>query len=691
MFIPPTTDLHARAMDDAQVQDSQEHGPAHAGADTEVGAPSRPAAGGMDPQSASPSQEAGALHGAAPCPSPAAVPLTDWQIEVGAQRKDMMLRLEALQAAYAARGEVLSLRRAASLLGTSIATLSRMRRRWNGEFASAVPERRKGRPARWEDIAEIPEVRARLHELYLLSCGASSDYMTKGRRTGSAAATLKIFSRDPLCARWPELGQELAAGRQPLALVRVIRQMNDLHEQRLRGTKHSSLHASLISRRSLIELLQDGSTQQIALGDWWVFDDMSDNLPHWWTGPGNEPLLGRQGLYCYDLVRRWMAVEKVGTVRDSYTAAIILRFIRRLMEAFGKPRRGVVFERSVWQARTITGVRISRDGQLVEEAVERPALADDDKAALQDGLRGLGILVHYTFTPRGKEIEGAFNHLQRLKPMVASQWAARRRAAGTEVRQPVNIGRHAGEFESAAKQLRRVRAGSHHPADLGFLHIEDSLEIDLETFEVINGEAVQYPQLAPLTEADRAVFLPEKRQLQIRDGRVTATVDGQPLDFSAPELFAALGTGYRLVVAFDPSEPTLGAALYNAETSTSNHQGWRVGEYIGHAEFLPTIARFDWRERDERGADAPPEARRRYAGAIRTAFGAVGLGRVRSSEARDGRGAVARVDGAAPARREPAAVEPPFRRNPLAAPSQDDFARLQARIAADAALVRSDD
>ncbi len=548
----------------------------------------------------------------------------------------------------------LPLRELALLTSQSPATLSRLRTQF-GHLSDdqLTPENLAartghcGRTSRWEVLAAQENVQQRLWQLYLLSCGASSDVMTRGRRTGSMAATLTVFARDALCP--PDLAAELRAGKQPLPLVRVIRRMNDLHEQRDRGAKHTSLNGQLIMRRSMIEILEDGTTTPIQPGDWWVFDDMSDNMPHWWTGVDGRPMLARQGLYCFDIAMwgrkrgRWMGVEKVGTARDSYTAAIILRFLRELMTTFGKPRRGVIFERSVWQANAIAGVRLTTGGTVVDEEVDRPAIPETDKALLQKGIEALGLLIHYTHTPRGKEIEGAFNHLQRLKPMVASQRETRNAEGGTG--QPVNIGRHAGEYEHAARQMRRARAGSHHPEDLGFLHIDASRDLDLEVMEMINGEERgDYPALAPLTGRDLAVFLPETRQLEIRNGKVTATVDGQPLDFTMPEMFASLGSGYKLALKFDPTEPTIGGAIYNADTSSRNFHAWQPGEFIGWAEFLPLVARMDWRTGDV--DDPAGDLRRRHAGQIRTSYGAVGVRRrIKSSTSRDGRGNVAVVSG----------------------------------------------
>lgn len=634
---------------------------------------------------------------------PPAPRLTEAALLKGAQRVQLWRVAGPLLAAGQTLTEV------ARLTGTSYPTLCRLRQEF-GHLADheitveALAGRTGncGRPSAWVDFAARPDVRRALHKLYFLSCGASSEAMTKGRRTGSAAAVLKVFARDPLCP--PELARQLAAGKQPRAFIGVIREITDFMEQRDRGAKHSSLNGSLIMRRTLIEILADGTENPVQPGDWWVFDDMSDNLPHWWglaaghDGAKEEWAIGRQGLYAYDVTGRWLGVEKIGTVRDSYTAAIILRFVRQLMETFGKPRRGVVFERSVWASNTIKGTRLSTGGHAFEEDLDRPAMSEEDKHLVQDGLRALGIKIHYTYTPRGKEIEGAFNYYQRLKPMLASQ-RAQVQSSKFEVQsselvpQPVNIGRHAGEYEHAAKQLRRARAGSHHPRDLGFLHIDESRDLDLEVFEMINAERggsgraatgdQDYPVLPALTPSDLRAFFTRRHELVLRNGKVTATIAGQPYDFCAPELFATLSSGFRLAIKFDPTEPTRGAAVYNLETSSSNFRGWQQNEFIGFADFLPPVPRFDWRDKLNESHDDPAgDIKKRFAGVVRTSYGAVGVKRrIKNATARDGRGNVAEASNS-PVQSSELKVQSsklPTHRT-LPAPSPDAWARQQQRL-----------
>ena len=508
-----------------------------------------------------------------------------------------------------------------------------------------------GRASTWEALAEDPDVRNALLQLYLSTVGASCDQAAKHRHTGSITLTLERFADHELCP--PTLAQALRRGSQPKPLVNVIRTITVEMEQRYRGAKHTSLNGTLIMRRNGMERMADGTEQPIMVGDWWVFDDMSTNFPFWFMGEDATPQVARQGLYAYDKVGRWIGFEEVGTGRDSYTAAIILRFVRRLVQALGLPRRGIVFEKSVWKSRAICGVRLTQSGTPVEDEFERPEITDDERHKIDDGIKALGIELIYTWTPRGKEIEGAFNYFQRV--------------FGTFAIGKVNIGRHAGEFEIGAKALRMAHAGSHHPEDLGFLHIDKHADITQQTMEWIiarghwDREGEQrvipaYPIGRPITQDHLAVFLPHTTELTIRGGKVSPEVAGKPFDFVHPENFAALGDGYRVYIKFDPTEPTLGAAIYNRETASINHFGYKDGALICWAEWLPPVASFDWREAGERD-DKAGSMRRRYAHYTRTAFRAIGMPQAKASTARDGKGNVIEISASASLQAEPERAE----------------------------------
>jgi hypothetical protein len=593
--------------------------------------------------------------------------LTERDREAGAGRVQLVRSIRALMASgYTQRDAAVQLKQ-------SVATINRLARTFahlaDHELTPenlATKTAQCGRKTNYETIADIAAVQQRLQQLYLATCASSSDYQSKDRRTGSASLALERFADDPLCPA--PLAAKLRKGAQPKRLVSIIRRITPAVEQRLRGPGHQSLNAALIHRRTMTEKLPEGTVQDIQPGDWWVFDDMSTNNPFWFSGPDDQPLIGRQGLYGYDIMKRWLGVELIGTARDSYTAAIILRFLRRLMQAIGKPRRGIIFERSVWQANAIAGNGITAIGRVFEDEWDRAAMTKEDKAELADGIKSLGLIVHYTYTPRGKEIEGAFNYLQSVFPTFAPE--------------AVNIGRHAGEFERGAKAMRRARGSTYHPEDLGFLHIDRHADLTEESMQWINKRngcalpSVKYP----LSKSDLVVFLPSRHDLQIRNGQVTVTIDGQPYDFVHPEKFATLGNGYRVTVKCDPAEPTLGAAIYNRELSSANFAGYQLGELICLAEFKPAIHRFDWSE--NKTGDVAAGQKRRYNKAVRTAFRAVGLPRHKAATIRDGRGNVAETSADRPA----AANEEPKMRMPdrsrmAAAPINRNLLARQAEMA----------
>lgn len=496
-----------------------------------------------------------------------------------------------------------------------------------------APAEIPGRRSPWVLLVTLPAVVRRLQELYQCTIGASSEYMAAGVRTGSASLTLLRFADDPLCP--PELAQQLRRGSQPKPLLNVIRAITPELEAKLRGSKHYG-HAGPVNRRSMTVINADGTSAHLQPGDAWELDDMSMNQPFWCDGP-DGPILSRQGLYCRDVAsRQWVGVDLIARPREAYRAEDILRTLRRLMQAHGKPRRALRLERGVWAARSLRGFCVDAAGRVQEDVAERPAMEDGERQLLQDGLRALGIDIVYCYSSRGKGgIESAFNYLQSVTATFAGP--------------AVNVGRHAGEFERAAKRLRQARAEVHTPAALGFLHIDAAADLQDTAMRWINEHAktgvVSHPSsvLRHLSPQDLACFLPDCRELEICGGRVTATLDGQPYDFRAPESFAALGSGFRVSMRWDPSEPTLGAAIYSRETSSANWAGYQLGQFIGWADYEAAGPQFDFRPADQReGSDL----RRRQVAFHRTAFRAMGrpeLPRIAIAAVRDGRGNVGEV------------------------------------------------
>jgi hypothetical protein len=500
-------------------------------------------------------------------------------------------------------------------------------------------------------LATLPAVVERLQTLYRLTCGASSNYMAKGQRTGSARLALLRFADDELCPA--PLGMMLRRGAQPRPLMAIIRVITPELEALDRGPGH--YQGTITGLRALEEELQNGQRVPLRPGDVWELDDMSTNYPFWFECQGvgkHSSVLGRQGLYCGDVASsKWLGVELVGRPRDAYRAEDILRFLRKLMQAYGKPRR-LRIERGVWRARVIKGwSEEGTDGTEGTEGTEGTkveGMDEAEQALLQDGLKALGIEVIYCYTPGQKGwIESNFNRLQQVLPTFVG-------------REAVNIGRHGGEYEEAAKRVRQAHDGVHHPRELGFLHIDraaDLLTTAMEWIgsttresrggtipnEVWDGWVTEHP-LAPVTGTDLAVFLPEIREVTLRLGHAWCQHDRQQFGFINPEVFADLGQGYRVTVRFDPSEPSLGAAIYNRETSSANRAGLQVGQFICWADFHEAAPMFSAVKGEQPGQDLV----KRFRAFHRTAFRAMG-GRltpaISRAEVRDGRGNVGKVEG----------------------------------------------
>lgn len=485
-----------------------------------------------------------------------------------------------------------SLKEVASMVGTTAPTLCRLVKKFgklpDNEITPdrLAPIKDGGKESLFEPLLLLPEVVAEIHRLYSATMGASGPQATNDRRTGSMATTLLRLGDHPSVP--PLLAQKLRDGAQPKPLIDFIKKCwTPEIEAKFRGQKHYNT-ATICGRRNLTEELADGTIIPLEPGRVWVFDDMSSNIPFWFpvepesiTGITDRGLrqlverhgcaLGRQGLYAWDWASgAWLGLELVGRLRDAYQASDILRFIRKLVSIYGKPRK-IIMERGTWQSRAISGwiVKELADEGIVceiENGWTVPEVAADETARIQDGIRAIGVDIIHTHTPRGKPIEGAFNHHQRLVPTFFERGEA------------VNIGRHAGEFEYAAKAHLRGTKGVLHPRDLGFVHIDRLADVAWEAmqWEGFKDKArrdgkpleilTNYLQTNPLpsvSERDLAVFLPEKRNALIRGGVLTAQVNGDTHQFLNPEIFAALGDATRVDYAFDPAEPTLGAAVYN--------------------------------------------------------------------------------------------------------------------------------
>jgi hypothetical protein len=524
------------------------------------------------------------------------------------------------------------------------------------------PGRSTGRPCSWEALLTLDAARTKLDTIYLATVGAASDYSGGDRRTAKVATTLLRFAEEAECP--PELSLKLRRGYQPAPFVRYLRRVTPELENRLRGSKHYTLHG-LVSRRAKEIQHPDGLRTRLTAGFMVEFDDMSANQPFYVDTPTGV-VLSRQGLYARDVASgRWLGVDLVARPREAYRAEDILRFLRRLMQVYGKFYM-LRLERGVWRSRCIAGLRVTETGAVAEEELDRPDMDEDQRQLLQDGLAAIGVEIQYaTSAHRKGGIEAGFHYLQTI--------------LATHTTDLQNIGRYGGEFEHGARQLRRVRAGSHHPAEVGFARMDVLADRIERSFCTVNSKPgsrgqpspddiwerdIQAHPLPQLQRSDMAVFLPDVRDLAIRHGLLTTVVNGRPYDFRAPDL-VDLGTGYRVSIRFDATEPTLGAAIYNRETSSANHRGYRDGQFICWSEYeVPGCQAVVEAPAGERGAtveelygagavDHGRAMRQAQLRQVRTAFRALprpGQPAVRAGTVRDGRGNVIEaVRGALPA------------------------------------------
>lgn len=461
-------------------------------------------------------------------------------------------------------------------------------------------------------------------------------------KTGSTAMAVEILANDRDCT--PEVRAAIRRPRKSRhnlpKFLRKAAYVSPEAEAKERGDRDYA-HASFTNKRDDTEILRDGRRVKIAPGDWYELDDMSLNSPYWFENTdGDDELarrhavgMGRQGLFCMDVASgKWLGVELVGRARDAYRSEDILRFLFRIFNDYGLPRRGLRLERGIWRSRNIIGQRFS---------------ADTAEEQLRFGLHELGIEIKYCRTAKQKGcIETGFGYLQRV-------------AAATS--NAPSFGRWRGERSRDCLRIQRARDGRVHPQTIGLSHIEQAAEEMRTALVFCNGQAkegriqkgvpdeawhqaVKARPLPPLPENKRHLFMPIKKTIRVRAGYVETTLDRILYRFAAPELFASLGSGYPVTVCFDPSEPSLGASIFNAATGSENASGYKVGEFLGPAEHEPFAPQFC---ANSEYHDSGIENRKRFNRAFRSVYqstGIFGSKTTQSSEMRDGRGNVVRLN-----------------------------------------------
>lgn len=235
----------------------------------------------------------------------------------------------------------------------------------------------------------------------------------------------------------------------------------------------------------------------------------------------------------------------------------------------------------------------------------------------------------------------------------------------------INIGRRRGEFEQATRTMRSVTSGHRDPAKAGVCEIARLADLAAraaakfctqdkagrhangvpdERWLTDNAATPEYPAgfTGRALSADLLhVFFCETLDTTLRGGHVFIKRGDRVLAWCEPELFAWLGQGYRLTIRFDPSEPTLGAAIFNREVGSRNRDGFALGQFLGLAEYAPEAPQVV----SGQGflTDLELEAKgfkKRFMGAVRTEYRAIGVFGKRTksvSSARDGRGNVVTI------------------------------------------------
>jgi hypothetical protein len=491
---------------------------------------------------------------------------------------------------YLARGYICY--EVSRIVGTSAPTLSRLVKKF-GKLTDAeltperlAPEKTGGRDCSWEFLLKDEGVRKKLLELYVATMGASSAAAANDRRTAKIASALRHFTYEPECP--DKLKPRLLEGYQPTAFVSFLRgSVTPETEMAIRGPKHAQLYGAS-ARRDWTCRLPNGDRFETPAAYTLSMDDMSENHPFYIDLPStlnSQPstILSRQGLYAIFAKHKfWQTVELVARVRESYRAEDILRTFYGICLAIGGVPPFVEFEQGVWKARMISGWK--REGEwLVEEVVTRPGMAENEMATIASGLGLCGCKVSYKRSAHTKHIETHFNPLQTDIAVIARRFQ--------------HIGRYAGEYELPGKQLRRVRAGSHHPSELNFASQAELADCIAEamrrsrllpsgipgkTREDAHWEDLQRVGLLPLNGRLFAACLPgDMRKTTLRNGYINAELRGHDYQFR-DEKFAALGDGYELFYKIDETNPNAGIAVFNrtSQSNSANFQGWQPGEFM---------------------------------------------------------------------------------------------------------------
>lgn len=562
----------------------------------------------------------------------------------------------------------MSLRKACKIAGTSPATYYR----WKGQLESAggdpflaFAERKPpGRPP----AVVFSEDEENICRWYRLS-------------KDSTDVALHFAARDPRLS--PEVRQRLLEIEEnslvnesrPNFPPSLRRAFHITAEERAKFRNRKAEHeVEMVTPRGMFWVDEDGTTHDLLPGQLWELDDYSTNQPYTWTDPHTgEFNLGRQVLGAIDyFTAGWLGFDHIGRERDAYRGEDIVRYLGRLFRTHGLPLF-LRLERGSWDSSFVHGLKV--------DGLAQPWGALDHL-----------VTIRHTWKSKGKGlIESSFNPLQ--------TWLSH---TGRDV------GRFRGEFEAATKAWLRAKRTDRDPRELGFLTADKSADLHAQAAGLMNarprdrqalGRRIAADDLraefgwhtTPFPEAEAWRLLPYRELRVVNAGMVNVTPGGgwPGMSFIVAGVSEHhLANGHKVLVAYDPARPELGAYIANGDTSHRNRERWPLAHpLIPAAPVYQLAPQFDLSGKFQGGAI--PQRKQRNA-AVATSYRAiVGAGKVgpRESLASNGRDRTAR-SGSLPepergADTTPGAPAPDRGRAPAEPelPAADRLAELQRRQA----------
>lgn len=326
----------------------------------------------------------------------------------------------------------------------------------------------------------------------------------------------------------------------------------------------------LVISRGLTFIDVDGEERPLLPNSLWESDDMSLNQPFRWVEPttGKE-FVGRQTLCTVDVYSHmWLAGQPIGRDRDAYRVEDIADHMESLISDKGLPYCWRL-ERGSWESNFIHGIDLGEGKRW-------------------GGVDELFHVIH-TWKSRTKgTIEGGFRFVQAIMSHCS-----------------MDIGRVRGEYDFAARELRRAQHGQ-SDALARFWTIDDAANALAAAMEQDNAslkerrahlsnsaglmvradDLYKSALIRPVRPQDKWRFCPVKKQATIRNGKVTIKDKyyTKPFEFVVNDgsWDGYLANGTPVLIAFHPGRPQEGCWVFNAlprgDVRNRQHKGF--GELI---------------------------------------------------------------------------------------------------------------